>query len=214
MADIKRKGYGQVEPNHLSGIVEGRIYAQLPAGTASSATTTETVGTGQSAQTYTTTTITITPIAQLEQGQFAKYDYATGVVNFDGAGDFMLVYNEEKLYDERKQSHKDFVYKASDFTDKMMYPRLIATEVGDIITTNTIAVANTSDSAEVTIGTDAELKVGTYLKPSTSTGFLEVLKSGNTVATSLTGVSGMVWKIVKVYTMPDGQPGFKIQRIQ
>ena len=214
MADIKRKGYGQVEPNHLSGIVEGRIYAQLPAGTASSATTTETVGTGQSAQTYTTTTITITPIAQLEQGQFAKYDYATGVVNFDGAGDFMLVYNEEKLYDERKQSHKDFVYKASDFTDKMMYPRLIATEVGDIITTNTIYAPNTSNTAEVTIGDDTELVVGTYLQPSTSTGFLEVLKSGNTVATSLTGVSGMVWKIVKVYTMPDGQPGFKIQRVQ
>ena len=214
MADIKRKGYGQVEPNHLSGIVEGRIYAQLPAGTASSATTTKTVGEGQSAQTYTTTTITITPIAQLEQGQFAKYDYATGVVNFDGAGDFMLVYNEEKLYDERKQSHKDFVYKAADFTDKMMYPRLIATEVGDIITTNTIHASNTSNTAEVTIGTDTELVVGTYLQPSTSTGFLEVLKSGNTVVTSLTGVSGMVWKIVKVYTMPDGQPGFKIQRIQ
>ena len=210
MADIKRKGYGQVEPNHLSGIVEGRIYAQLPAGTASSATTTKTVG----AKTYTTTTITITPIVQLEQGQFAKYDYATGVVNFDGAGDFMLVYNEEKLYDERKQSHKDFVYKASDFTDKMMYPRLIATEVGDIITTNTIYAPNTSNTAEVTIGDDTELVVGTYLQPSTSTGFLEVLKSGNTVATSLTGVSGMVWKIVKVYTMPDGQPGFKIQRVQ
>ena len=214
MADIKRKGYGQVEPNHLSGIVEGRIYAQLPAGTASSATTTRTVGEDQNAKTYTTTTITITPIAQLEQGQFAKYDYATGVVNFDGAGDFMLVYNEEKLYDERKQSHKDFVYKAADFTDKMMYPRLIATEVGDIITTNTIHESNTSNTAEVTIGTDTELVVGTYLQPSTSTGFLEVLKSGNTVVTSLTGVSGMVWKIVKVYTMPDGQPGFKIQRIQ
>ena len=214
MADIKRKGYGQVEPNHLSGIVEGRIYAQLPAGTASSATTTKTVGEDQNAKTYTTTTITITPIAQLEQGQFAKYDYATGVVNFDGAGDFMLVYNEEKLYDERKQSHKDFVYKAADFTDKMMYPRLIATEVGDIITTNTIHASNTSNTVEVTIGTDTELVVGTYLQPSTSTGFLEVLKSGNTVVTSLTGVSGMVWKIVKVYTMPDGQPGFKIQRIQ
>ena len=214
MADIKRKGYGQVEPNHLSGIVEGRIYAQLPAGTASSATATKTVGEGQNEKTYTTTTITITPIAQLEQGQFAKYDYAAGVVNFDGAGEFMLVYNEEKLYDERKQTHKDFVYKAKDFTDKMMYPRLIATEVGDIITTNTIAAANASNEAEVVIGKDDELVVGTYLQPSTSTGFLEVLKSNSTVATSLTGVSGMVWKIVKVYTMPDGQPGFKIQRIQ
>jgi hypothetical protein len=81
---MKRKGYGQVEPNHLSGIVEGRIYAQLPAASA---------------------------ITQLEQGQFAKYDYAAGEVNFTGDGEFMLVYNEEKHYDERKQNHKDFVYK-------------------------------------------------------------------------------------------------------
>jgi len=206
MADIKRTGYGQVEPNHLSGIVEGRIYAQLPAGNV----TTTTTGEGTSAK----TTTTMTPIDQLEQGQFAKYDYAAGVVNFNGDGEFMLVYNEEKLYDERRQNHKDFVYKASDFTDGMAYPRLIATEVGDIITTNTIAVANTSNTAEVTIGTDEELVVGTYLQPSTSTGFLEVLKSGSTVVKSLTGVSGMVWKIVKISTMPDGKPGFKIQRVQ
>ena len=71
--NIKRKGYGQVEPNHLSGIVEGRIYAQLPAATV----TTTTTGEGASA----VTTTTVTPIAQLEQGQFAKYDYAAGVVN-------------------------------------------------------------------------------------------------------------------------------------
>lgn len=210
MADIKRTGYGQVEPNHLSGIVEGRIYAQLPAGNVTTTTTT----TGEGASATTTTTTTMTPIAQLEQGQFAKYDYAAGVVNFNGDGEFMLVYNEEKLYDERRQNHKDFVYKASDFTDGKAYPRLIATEVGDIITTNTIHASNTSNTAKVTIGTEAELKVGTYLQPSTSTGFLEVLKSGNTVVTSLTGVSGMVWKIVKVSTMPDGKPGFKIQRVQ
>ena len=130
--NIMRKGYGQVEPNHLSGIVEGRIYAQLPAAKVTPTPT----GEGASAVTTTKTT----PITQLEQGQFAKYDYAAGVVNFDGEGEFMLVYNEEKLYDERKQNHKDFVYKAKDFTDGMGYPRLIATEVGDIITTNTITI--------------------------------------------------------------------------
>ena len=103
MADIKRKGYGQVEPNHLSGIVTGQIYAQLPAIT--------TTGSGASGKKA--------PMEQLEQGQFAKYDYAAGEVNFTAKdGEFMLVYNEEKLYDERKQSHKDFVYKIEDFTDK------------------------------------------------------------------------------------------------
>lgn len=114
----------------------------------------------------------------------------------------MLVYNEEKLYDERKQSHKDFVYKTEDFTDKALYPRLIRTYVGDIMTTNTIEVANTSDTAEV--GT-ASLAVGDYLEIST-TGFLTKAKSKP--------ATGIVWKVVKEYTMPDGQPGVKIQRVQ
>ena len=191
MADIKRKGYGQVEPNHLSGIVTGQIYAQLPADT------TRTVGANG--------TVTWTGIKQLEQGQFAKYDYAAGKVNFTGDGEFMLVYNEEKLYDERKQNHKDFVYKAEDFTDYQMYPRLIKTYVGDIMTTNMIGAANeTGSEAEVTIGTDETLKVGAYVAPNES----GILTIGDKPT------SGMAWKIVKVYTMPDGQPGVKIQRIQ
>jgi len=153
MATIKRKGYGQVEPNHLSGIVTGQIYAQLPAK----------VNTAASGQTS-------NAITQLEQGQFAKYDYAAGEVNFTGDGEFMLVYNEEKLYDERKQGHKNFVYKVDDFTDGKMYPRLIKTNIGDIFTTNTFE-ANTSDTAETTGVTIAE---GNYLAPGT-TGFLEVI---------------------------------------
>ena len=183
---MKRKGYGQVEPNHLSGIVTGQIYAQLPAIT--------TTGEG--------TSVVKTPMVQLEQGQFAKYDYAAGEVNFTGEGEFMLVYNEEKLYDERKQSHKDFVYKTEDFTDKLLYPRLIRTYVGDIMTTNTIEVANTSDTAEVG---KTSLAVGNYLEIS-ATGFLTKVESKS--------ATGIVWKVVKEYTMPDGQPGVKIQRIQ
>lgn len=64
-------GYGQVEPNHLSAQRTAQIYAQLPAAS---------------------------DIKVLEQGQFVKYDYAKGVVNFEGAGEWMLVYNEIKLY--------------------------------------------------------------------------------------------------------------------
>ena len=172
---MERKGYGQVEPNHLSGIVTGQIYAQLPAAGS---------------------------ITQLEQGQFAKYDYAKGVVDFDGDGEFMLVYNEEKLYDEKKQGHKDFVYKTEDAIDKSLYPRLIKTNVGDIMTTNTIGVPNTSDTAKVG---EASLEVGNYLEIS-ATGFLTKAESKP--------ATGMAWKVVKEYTMPDGQPGVKIQRIQ
>ena len=182
MATIKRKGYGQVEPNHLSGIVTGQIYAQLPAKST---------------------------ITQLEQGQFAKYDYATGEVNFTGDGEFMLVYNEEKLYDERLQSHKDFVYKAEDFFDEKMYPRLIKTNIGDIITTNTFE-ANTSNTAETT---GVAISKGNYLQVGT-TGFLEVAQSGSSAATTMPS-TGMVWKVVALTTMPDAKSdGVKIQRVQ
>ena len=64
-------GFGQVEPNHLSAQYTGQIYAQLPAAA---------------------------DIEMLEQGQFVKYDYMNEVVNFTGAGEWMLVYNEIKLY--------------------------------------------------------------------------------------------------------------------
>ena len=88
-----------------------------------------------------------------------------------------------------------------------MFPRLIRTYIGDIFTTNMIGAANTTGSeAEVTIGTDATLVVGSYVAPNASTGILTI--SANKPA------SGMAWKIVKVYTMPDGQAGFKLQRIQ
>ena len=68
-------GYGQVEPNHLSAQRNAQIYAQLPADPS---------------------------IEILEQGQFVKYDYAAGLVNFTGAGEWMLVYNEIKLYREHQ----------------------------------------------------------------------------------------------------------------
>ena len=177
---MTRKGYGQVEPNHLAGIVTGQIYAQLPAHVQGTET-------GSAAS-----------ITQLEQGQFAKYDYAAGEVNFTGEGEFMLVYNEEKLYDERRQHHKDFVYTVGDFTDKRMYPRLIKTNIGDIFTTNTFG-ENTSPDAEtngVELDVNDKLHVG-------ADGYL----------TKGTG-DAPVFKVVKVYTMPDGQPGVKIQRIQ
>ena len=120
MATISRVGFGQVEPNHLSGIVTGQIYAQLPLDT-------ETMG------------------EILENGRFAKYDYATGKVNLTGEGEWMLVYNEEKLYDERKQSHKDFAMIKSEYAEGVITPRLIKTNIGDIYTTNAFGVAKANN---------------------------------------------------------------------
>jgi hypothetical protein len=74
-----------------------------------------------------------------------------------------------------------------------MVPRVFKTNVGDIFTTNTIATA----TAETT------LAVGNLLAPRAD-GYLAVVEEGT---------EGMLWQVVKVYTMPDGQPGVKIVRI-
>lgn len=96
-------GYGQVEPNHLSAQRNAQIYAQLPADPA---------------------------IQVLEQGQFVKYDYAAGLVNFTGKGEWMLVYNEIKLYREGqldcefamlKDNYQARVYSPFDHDAQEMY---------------------------------------------------------------------------------------------
>ena len=97
-------GYGQVEPNHLSAQRTGQIYAQLPANP---------------------------NINILEQGQFVKYDYAAnqngiGEVNFTGAGEWMLVYNEIKLYrdhlDGTKQWDCEFAMIKDDYAARVYTP--------------------------------------------------------------------------------------------
>lgn len=97
-------GYGQVEPNHLSAQRTAQIYAQLPANK---------------------------DITILENGQFVKYDYAAnkngiGEVNFTGKGEWMLVYNEIKLYrdhpDGTKQWDCEFAMIKDDYQARIYSP--------------------------------------------------------------------------------------------
>ena len=233
-------GYGQVEPNHLSAQATKEVYAQLPAKK---------------------------DIDILENGQFVKYNYADEVVDFDGPGEWMLVFNEIKLYRDHqvdaefamikdnyqarvyspfggdvdgnvdtvwtKQSRYyngvdaegndsitlgEKTYKFDDVTaapdmyemhynedpfhieslykEKMMpeagssmVPRVLKTHVGDIFTTNMIA--------------DASVAVKDVLSPRKADGILS--KSGD---------GSIKWQVVKVYTMPDHQPGVKLMRIE
>ena len=224
---IKAKGYGygQVEPNHLSAQATKEVYAQLPAKK---------------------------EIQILENGQFAKYDYAKEVVDFDGPGEWLLVWNEIKLYrdnqkdcefamirddyqarvyspadsENAKQPYQARYYNGIDaeknpiddvtaapdmyelhynenpfvnlgkYHEKMMpeagssmVPRLMKTHIGDIFTTNMIA--------------DEDVAVEDRLSPRAADGILS--KSGD---------GSIVWQVVKVYTMPDGQPGVKLMRIK
>lgn len=169
---MKRIGFGQVEPNHLSAQRNGQIYAQLPS-----------------------------DLNVLENGMFVKYDYAAGKVNLSGEGEWMLVLNEVKLYDDAwRESYKDFALQAKNAVAGEIVPRVFKTSVGDIFTTNCLKVANTSGSAEVEMGA---YEVGNKLAPNAQ-GFLDVAGED----------AEMVWKVVKVYTMPDGQEAVKVQRIK
>ena len=174
MATIKRIGFGQVEPNHLSAQRNGQIYASLPCNK---------------------------DIKVLENGQFVKYDYAKNEVNFTGEGEWMLVMNEVKLYDDAwRESYKDFALQADNYNGGVMAPRVLKTMPGDIYTTNCLEAGNTSGKALYT-GAE-EIEVGTELKINAN-GFL-----------SVNGSSDIVFQVVKVYTMPDGQQGVKVMRIK
>ena len=175
-ATFVKLGYGQLEPNHLSARRNGKIYAQLPADRS---------------------------IEVLENGQFVKYDYANGVVNFTGEGPWMLVFNEPKVYESR-QTNADFAMKREDYVayvynaanDAMpegtvMVPRVMNTDRGDIYTTNMVG--------------EESLVKGDKLAPNAK-GILD--KASGATATEC------VWQVVKVYTMPDGQPGVKLIRIK
>ena len=215
-ASYVKYGYAQVEPNHLSAQRTGQTFAQLPAAAG---------------------------IDKLENGQFVKYDYKEGEVNFTGKGEWMLVYNEVKLsrpeqdecefamiaknYDAKVYSPSTGVLtedaRSRDYTGIVapadpyslhatedpfhiynqnevalmkegttMVPRVFKTNVGDIMTTNAI---NAVPTVGMTLAPAAD---GILAEVNTEDGDVEL---------------GMVWQVVKVYTMPDGQPGAKIMRI-
>jgi hypothetical protein len=220
-ATYVERGYGQVEPNHLSAQRTAQIYAQLPAHR---------------------------DIDVLENGQFVKYDYANGLVNTlatneNAKGEWMLVFNEVKLYRDH-EDYNDFAMKKSDYVARIyspmgdvtgyanarnydgvvnayehditsttdpfvieqraaktampegttMVPRVFKTNVGDIFTTNTVVAKDDG----------AEFVAGEILAPNAD-GYLELVKDGNTET--------MQWQIAKVYTLADRQKAVKIIRI-
>ena len=203
-----RNGYGQVEPNQLSAQKTGQIYASLPLAS---------------------------DVDILQNGEFMYYDYKSGTVTADGKGEPMLVFNEVKLYEPFWQtSYKDFaMIRVGDnyVTSKLategygdgsetkgvasahsdwqagyrmngIAPRLFKTNVGDIFTTNMVETGN-----EITYSQGDTLKLKKVSKAAD--------KTGNTLVLSKTGnIEALEFVVAKVYTMPDGQQGLKLQRIK
>ena len=205
-----RNGYGQVEPNQLSAQKTGQIYASLPLAS---------------------------DVDILQNGEFMYYDYKSGTVTADGVGEPMLVFNEVKLYEPFWQtSYKDFaMIRVGDnyVTSRLatagygdgaetegvtpnpghsdwqagyrmdgIAPRLFKTNVGDIFTTNMVETGD-----EITYSQGDTLKLKKVPKAAD--------KTGNTLVLSKTGdIDALEFVVAKVYTMPDGQQGLKLQRIK
>ena len=226
-ATMVKRGFGQVEPNHLSARFTGEIYAQMPAAK---------------------------DINVLEQGQFVKYDYANRAVNFTGAGEWMLVFNEIKLYrdwetDEDfamiKRDYNAYVYSPlgqnsdGSLTEAQLtknYNSLGQQATGEVLGMDpdlgrlpvgysydrevmedpammpegTVMVPRVFKTHEGDIFTTNtinakfdDVKVGDFLK----VGEKDILEPGSMD-------DAFVWQIVKKYTMPDLQPAVKVMRVK
>ena len=205
-------GYGQVEPNHLSAQRTGQIYAQLPA---------------------------VNTIEVLENGQFAKYNYADGVVDFAGEGEWMLVFNEVKVYRDY-QRDCDFAMVKGNYEARVYSPITGAVkENGAAINwTSAVAAADPYEIDSTANPMQDKIFEGPAMMPTGSTMVPRLLKTNigdifttNTIAAESVALGDelapnaegylaaagegatMKWQVVKVYTMPDGQKGVKIMRI-
>ena len=205
-------GYGQVEPNLLSAQRTGQIYAQLPA---------------------------VDTIEVLENGQFAKYNYADGVVDFAGEGEWMLVFNEVKVYHDY-QRDCDFAMVKGNY-GALVYSPITGAAKDNEASVDWTSAVTAADPYEVDSTANPmqdkifegpammgeKTMVPRLLKTNigdiftTNTIAKAEVALGDVLAPGADGyladagedATGMKWQVVKVYTMPDGQKGAKIMRI-
>ena len=226
-ATMVKRGFGQVEPNHLSARFTGEIYAQMPAAA---------------------------DIQVLEQGQFVKYDYANRAVNFTGAGEWMLVYNEIKLYRDW-ETDEDFAMIKRDY-NSYVYSPLGQNTDGSLteaqLTKNYNSLGQQAtgevlgmdpDLGRLPVGYSYDREVmedpammpaGAVMTPrvfkthegdifttNTINAKFDDVKVGDFLKVGEKGIlepgskdDAFVWQIVKKYTMPDLQPAVKVMRVK
>lgn len=218
-ATFVQYGYGQVEPNHLSAPRNGQIYAQLPAAS----------------------TINLLENGQFVKYDYAKgvCDFSTEA----SSGAWMMVFNEVKIYEDRetdadfamkkinynariyspvgqttsdvitvgdysadavregsdvgyKKNVETFTYPAAMPEGTKMVPRVFYISIGDHWTTNTIK----ADAGSLAVGDTLKIGADGYLTKDTD-------------SSAKGGDLDPKFVVVKVYTMPDLQPGVKVQRV-
>ena len=238
MANFTRVGYGQVEPNQLSAQKTGQIYASLPLDTAvdvlqngefmfydyvsGKVTADDSTGVAEPMLVFNEIKL-YEPFWRRSYKDFAMIrvnhtDPATGTVtkgeNYvtstlavngpvngrygDGADNIGVPpYTvDPQTGDHVPTGHTEYPYRMDGFA-----PRLFKTNIGDIYTTNMVK-------------TGVEYAVGNILQPKKDATSNTLVLEKFTPAAAGDKPVGMAWAVVKVYTMPDGQPGLKLQRVQ
>lgn len=232
MADFTRNGYGQVEPNQLSAQKTGQIFASLPLDedvavlqngefmyydyATGKVTADDSTGVAEPylvfneiklyepfwrrsykdfamirvGDNYVTSNLAVNgPIV----GQYGDGALTTGVVPTANYMDDQTPPVQQTLV-----GHTEYPYRMDGIA-----PRLFKTNVGDIYTTNMVK-----------IGAGIEYAVGNLLVPAKDTASKTLVLEKFSGAQPTDKPTGMAWVVVQVYTMPDGQPGLKLQRVQ
>jgi hypothetical protein len=220
MANFTRNGYGQVEPNQLSAQKTGQIYASLPLDNSvtvlqngefmfydyatGKVTATDSTGVAEPMLVFNEIKL-YEPFWRTSYKDFAMIrvdgkdasgnrvpgeNYVTSKLATAGFGD-----GATNTGVPANPGHTEYPYRMDG-----MAPRLLKTNIGDIYTTNMVA-------------TGVEYSVGDKLTPKAVTNTVDGNTFQTLVLTKDNTATKMVFVVVKVYTMPDGQPGLKLQRV-
>ena len=230
MANFTRVGYGQVEPNQLSAQKNGQIYARLPLDKEVNVLqngefmfydyANGTVNAGKEASQQAGTVATkgepmlvfneiklYEPFWRTSYKDFAMIRVGDNYITSSYNGASSIANAELPTADigggadnqgvNANPAHTEYGYRMDGFA-----PRLLKTNIGDLYTTNMVK-------------TGVEYSVGNILVPvkNNTTKTLQLEKE-DTSQGSTQVAAGTKWMVVQVYTMPDGQPGLKLQRVE
>lgn len=226
MADFTRIKYGQVEPNQLSAQKTGQIYASLPLDTnvktlqngefmyydykSGKVSATDSTGVAEPMLVFNEIKL-YDEFWRHSYKDFAMirvdtYDNSTNPPTLVPGENYVTTDLVTAGYGDGatnpagtvSPAHTEYPYRMAG-----MAPRLFKTNVGDIYTTNMVK-----------IGTGIEYEVGDLLQPKLNSTSHTLVLEEFVPAQAGDKPVGMTWVVVKVYTMPDGQPGLKLQRVQ
>lgn len=233
---FKRVGYGQVEPNQLSAQKTGQIYASLPLDddvkvlqngefmyydyVSNSVTATDSTGIAEPMLVFNEIKL-YEPFWRRSYKDFAMIrvdaidnsttpatvvpgeNYVTSDLAVNGPIEGTYGGGATNPAGTISPEHTEYPYRMHGFA-----PRLFKTNIGDIYTTNMV------EADDATAGTTVTYAVGELLTPQLNSTSKTLQLKKFVPAQAGDKPTGMAWVVVKVYTMPDGQDGLKLQRVQ